>query len=291
MSPSDVPGFWESWFLWRDPLAVAIIAAALCSFVGVYIVLKRIVFVSAAMSQASGVGVAMAFMLCSIVGVDPHHAPLYLHPVPWAILLAAVVAQIFSGNLGNRRLSGESVIGIVYLVAAACVIMILNSPRVTQEAHEVNDLLYGNAVAVPPEQLYIMSAAAIVVAVVHGLFGKEFVFTAFDPEMARTLGLRTKLWSLVLFVTFAVAISVSTRAIGALPVFAFTVIPPAAALIIGSRMWSVFAISIVIGVVSAFIGYYVSFHWSLPTGASMVIVAAAFLAATMPGRFLRKGRR
>ncbi|MGZ3406074.1 MAG: metal ABC transporter permease, partial [Polyangia bacterium] len=68
-------GFWESWFLWRDPLAVAIIAAALCSFVGVYIVLKRIVFVSAAMSQMSGVGVALAFFLCGVFNLDPHHAP------------------------------------------------------------------------------------------------------------------------------------------------------------------------------------------------------------------------
>jgi zinc transport system permease protein len=283
--------FWQSWFLWRDPLAVAIIAAALCAFVGVYIVLKRIVFVSAAMSQGSGVGVAFAFMLCSYAGVDPHHAPLYLHPVPWAIYLAAGVAFIFSGNLGNRRLSGETVIGIVYLMAAACVILILNSPRVTQEAHEVNDLLYGNAVAVPPEQLYIMSGAAIVVAIVHGLFGKEFVFTAFDAEMAQTLGLRTKLWSLLLFVTFAVAISVSTRAIGALPVFAFTVIPPAAALMIGSRMWSVFAISVAIAVASALIGYYASFTWSLPTGASMVIVAAGFLLFAVPGRALLERKR
>ena len=144
-----------------------------------------------------------------------------------------MVARVFSENLGNRRLSGESVIGIAYLVAAACVILILNSPHVTQEAHEVNDLLYGNAVAVPPEQLYIMSAAAIVVALVHGLFGKEFVFTTFDLEMARTLGLRTGFWSLLLFLTLALAISVSTRAIGALPVFAFTVIPPAAALLVG----------------------------------------------------------
>ncbi|HEY2745672.1 MAG TPA: iron chelate uptake ABC transporter family permease subunit, partial [Polyangia bacterium] len=151
-----------------------------------------------------------------------------------------------------------------------------------------NDLLYGNVVTVPPEQLYIMSAAAIVVALVHGLFGKEFVFTSFDAEMARTLGLRTKLWSLVLFLTFAVAISVSTRAIGALPVFAFTVIPPAAALMLGSRMWSVFAISIAIGVASTFFGYYASFRWSLPTGASMVIVAAAFLGFAMTGRFSRK---
>jgi zinc transport system permease protein len=287
---SDV-SFWQSWFLWRDPLAVAVIAAALCAFVGVYIVLKRIVFVSAAMSQGSGVGVAFAFMLCSYAGVDPHHAPFYLHPVPWAIFLAAGVAFIFSGNLGNRRLSGEAVIGIVYLVAAACVILILNSPRVTQEAHEVNDLLYGNAVAVPPEQLYIMAGAAIVVAIVHGLFGKEFVFTAFDAEMAQTLGLRTKLWSLLLFVTFAVAISVSTRAIGALPVFAFTVIPPAAALMIGSRMWSVFALAVAIAVTSAFIGYYASFTWSLPTGASMVIVAAGFLALAVPGRALLERKR
>jgi zinc transport system permease protein len=161
---------------------------------------------------------------------------------------------------------------------------------VTQEAHEVNDLLYGNAVAVPPEQLYIMSAAAIVVALVHGLFGKEFVFVAFDAEMARTLGLNTSFWSLLLFLTFAVAISVSTRAIGALPVFAFTVIPPAAALMVGSRMWSVFTISVVIGVLSAFIGYYVSFHWSLPTGASMVIVAASFLFLAVPWLFWKRKR-
>ncbi len=270
-------GFWESWFLWRDPMVVAVIAAGMCAFIGVYIVLKRVVFVSAAMSQMSGVGVAFAFFLCAIAGVDPHHAPFYLHPVPWAIAAAAIVAQIFSANLGHRRLAGETVIGLAYLIAAAGVILILNSPRVTQEAHEVNDLLYGNAVAVPPEQLYIMSAAAIVVAVVHGLFGKEFIFTVFDPEMARTLGVRTRLWSLVLFLTFAVAISVSTRAIGALPVFAFTVIPPAVALLVGSRMWSVFAISVGVAVVSAFLGYYASFHWSLPTGASMVMASALFL--------------
>ena len=287
---SDV-SFWQSWFLWRDPLAVAVIAAALCAFVGVYIVLKRIVFVSAAMSQGSGVGVAFAFMLCSYAGVDPHHAPFYLHPVPWAIFLAAGVAFIFSGNLGNRRLSGEAVIGIVYLVAAACVILILNSPRVTQEAHEVNDLLYGNAVAVPPEQLYIMAGAAIVVAIVHGLFGKEFVFTAFDAEMAQTLGLRTKLWSLLLFVTFAVAISVSTRAIGALPVFAFTVIPPAAALLVASRMWSAFAIAVGIAVASAFIGYWASWQWQLPTGASMVIVTALFLLLAAPRLAFMKRKR
>jgi zinc transport system permease protein len=286
----DGIGFWESWFLWRDPLAVAVIAAALCAFVGVYIVLKRIVFVSAAMSQMSGVGVALAFFLASVVGVDPHHAPVYLHPLWYSFAFAAASAALFSLNLGHRRIAGDTVVGLGYLVAAAGVLLVLNSPRVTQEAHEVNDLLYGNAVAVPPAQLWIMSGTLIVTAAVHALFGKEFVFVSFDPEMARTLGLATRRWNLLLFLTFAVAISASTRAIGALPVFAFMVIPPAVGLLVASRMWSVFAVSVVVAVLSAVIGYWVSFRWSLPTGASMVMVAALFFVPALSGLVGRKGR-
>jgi zinc transport system permease protein len=249
----------------------------MCSFVGVYIVLKRVVFVSAAMSQMSGVGVALAFFLCSVVGVDPHQAPLWLHPLWYATAFAALGAALFSFNLNHRRLAGETVVGLGYLIAAASVILILNSPRVTQEAHEVNDLLYGNAVVATPSQLAITGTAALIVALIHALFAKEFIFTVFDAEMARTLGIRTRGWSLLLFLTFAVAISVSTRAIGALPVFGFMVIPPAVALLLGNRLWSVFLIAMAVAAVSAFIGYFASFRWSLPTGASMVLVSALFL--------------
>jgi zinc transport system permease protein len=274
-------GFFESYFLWRDPLFVAVIAGALCAFVGVYIVLKRMVFVSAAMSQMSGVGVALAFYLASVVGVDPHRAPLYLHPLWYAIAFAGLGAALFSYNLSNRRLSGETLVGLGYLIAAASVIIVLNSPRVTQEAHEVNDLLYGNAVAVPPEQLWLITGTALLIGGLHAIFGKEFLFVSFDPEMARTLGVKTRVFSLLLFLTFALTISVSTRAIGALPVFAFMVIPPAVGLLVAERLWSVFAVSVGVAVSSAALGYYISFRWSLPTGASMVAAAAAFFVPSL----------
>src|SRR5947207_11814800 len=114
----ETPGFWESWFLWRDPMAVAIMAAALCAFVGVYIVLRRVVFVSAALSQLSGVGVAMAFYLASVLGVEPHHAPLFLHPLWYAIGFAAFGAALFSFHLEHRKLASETVVGLGYLIAA-----------------------------------------------------------------------------------------------------------------------------------------------------------------------------
>jgi zinc transport system permease protein len=274
----DQPGFWESWFLWWQPLTVAALAAVLCAFVGVYIVLRRTVFVSAALSQLSGVGVAISFWLASLLGIEPHHAPWYLHPIWFALAFAAAGAAIFSLHLARRRLAAETVVGLGYLIGAACMILVLNSRRVTQEAHEVNDLLYGNAVAVPPEQLVIMLATTVAVLAVHFAFYKDFVFVSFDGEMARTLGYRTWLWNLLLFSTFAVTVSVSTRAIGALPVFGFMVLPPAAALLLGRRLWEVFAIAVGVAVAATAIGYYASFRLELPTGASMVVAAACFLA-------------
>jgi zinc transport system permease protein len=272
--------FWSSYLLWRDPVVVALMAATVCAYLGVFIVLKRIVFVSAALSSMSGVGVVCAFYLASICGVAPHGAPALLDPRLYALGFAAIGALLFSANLGHRRISGESAVGLGYIIASALVIVILNSPRVQQEAHEIGDLLYGNSVAVSTRQVWATSGMFLVVMVVHALCRKEFVFVAFDPEMARTLGYRTRLWSVGLFMTFALAVSVTTQAIGALPVFALMVIPPAAALLLASRLWSVFAIAIGIGAFSAAFGYYVSFVWALPTGATMVVVAALWL---LPG--------
>lgn len=281
------PAFLDGWELWREPLAVAVLAAALCAYLGVFIVLRRMVFVSAALSQMSGVGVACAFWLAAQLGYEPHKAPAWLDPLLLAFLFAAVGAALFSVNLARRRLSSETLVAIGYLVAAASIILVLNSPAVSQETHEVNDLLYGNAVAVPEGALRLMAVVTLSVLAVHRVFYKDLVFVSFDGEMARTIGYTTWLWDLLLFETFAIASSVATRSIGALPVFGFMVLPAAAALLLAQRLWQVFALSVLFAVVATGLGYYVSWHFELPTGASMVAVLGAFL---LPGsvRLLRR---
>jgi len=265
----------EPWV--RDAVLVAMMAGAVCAYVGVFIVLKRMVFVSAALSSMSGVGVACAFYLASVFGVAPHAAPLWLDPRLFALLFAALGAIFFSFNLGHRRISGETAIGLGYIIASALVIVVLNSPLVQQEAHEINDLLYGNTVAVSTAQVWITFATVSVVLLIHSLFRKEFVFVTFDLEMARTLGYRTRVWSIGLFLTFALAVSVTTQAIGALPVFAFMIIPPAAALLLVSRLWAAFALAVFIGAFSGAFGYYLSWVFSWPGGPSMVVAAALWL--------------
>src|SRR5438477_7381287 len=99
------PGFFEGYFLWRDALVVAALAAMLCAYLGVFIVLRRSVFVSAALSQMSGVGVAAAFWLAAELGYDPHATPVYLSPLVLASVFAAHGAALFSLHLARRRLA------------------------------------------------------------------------------------------------------------------------------------------------------------------------------------------
>src|SRR5205814_273978 len=200
-----------------------------------FVVLKRMVFVSAALSEISGVGVAFAFWLGAVLGIDPHahgRVPLLLEPTWFSLLFACMAAALFSLRPGHRKLAAETIVGLGYIVASALVLAILNSPRIAQEAHAVGDILFGNAVTVPRTQIYALAAAGAVAVIAHGLFFKELLFVSYDPETATVQGVGVLRYEVLLNFIIAVVISVATRAVGALPVFAFTVVPAAAALMV-----------------------------------------------------------
>ena len=275
--------FWAGRDLWREPLLAGIIAAALLSYLGVFIVLKRMVFVSAALSEISGVGVAAAFYVGAVAGIDPHRhdpIPIYLDPTWFSLLFACVAAALISLRPGHRRLATETIVGLGYVISSAGVLAILNSPRIAQESHAVSDILFGNAVTVPHNQVLALVAAGLAALSVHAAFFKELLFVSYDPETASVQGSGTIRYEVLQNLAAAVVISVATRAVGALPVFAFTVIPSAAALMMTERLRSTVLLSVAFGVVSAAVGYYLSWVMAAPTGATMVVVASLFL---LPG--------
>ena len=53
--------FWDGWELFRDPILCGAAAGLVLGFLGVYVVLRRMVFVSAAITHSAGLGVALAF--------------------------------------------------------------------------------------------------------------------------------------------------------------------------------------------------------------------------------------
>ena len=280
---SGFADFWAGRDLWREPLLAGVLAGGILGYIGVFVVLKRMVFVSAALSEISGVGVAFAFWLGAVLGIDPHAhgaTPLLLEPTWFSLLFACLAAALFSLRPGHRKLASETIVGLGYIISSALVLAILNSSRIVQEAHAVGDILFGNAVTVPLKQIEALFAAALAAVAAHAIFFKELLFVSYDPETASVQGIGVFRYELLLNLATAVVISVATRAVGALPVFAFSVIPAAAALMLTDRLGLTIALSVTFGVVSAAVGYYASWVEQLPTGATMVVIASLFL---LPG--------
>jgi zinc transport system permease protein len=278
--------FWSAIDFWRDSVIAVALAGALLGFLGVYIVLRRVVFVGAALTQISGVGIAAAFWLASYFPAqDAHHGghSWWLSPeifsVAAAIGGALLFALLFQGARA-RRLSSEAVVALGWVLAAAALLLILSSKRIVAEAHEVDDILYGSAVLVRPSQLRALAVVVTVVIAVHMAFYKEFLLATYDPETANALGYRTAIWDLILYATFGVGISFATRTIGALPAFGFVVIPAASALLLVRRVVWAFPLAVLFAVCGGVYGYYLSFTKHYPTGPAIVAGSAIFL---LPG--------
>lgn len=267
----------DFWALFGNSIIAALLAATLCGYLGFFVVLRRLGFVSAALGQISGLGVALGFFLGSYFGIDPHApTPIYLDPVVLALALAGISSAALGYVSRIERTSPESVVAFAYLASTAMAIIVLASPRIVQEAHEVGDLLFGNAVAIRREHFVELAAVTVAVLGSHAFVFKDLLFVSFDREMAQAVGLPVMKLDLFLHVSIGISVAVATRAVGALPVFGFLVLPTGAALLASDSVRGVVALSIAGAILAATAGFYLSFVESWPTGPLMVACAAAY---------------
>ena len=86
------------------------------------------------------------------------------------------------------------------------------------------------------------TSAALVFALVFW-WRRGLIFASFDPDGARVRGLPTTLLSFAILGAIALTVSIATRALGALPVFAFSILPAIAAIALASSPTSALILS------------------------------------------------
>jgi zinc transport system permease protein len=278
--PSDVeegsPNTISAWDLYRDPILCGLFAGAALGLLGVYVVSRRIVFVSAALSQVSALGITIGFFIVGYGGLGGfwHEAipPLSAIALAFAVVFALVRVQETSS------FPRDAVLGVAFVLPMALVLLL--GPYIPQEMHEIESILHGSAVVVRPSDLYAVGAASMVVIATQVLGFHGFVFASLDPTVARTRGLPVDTLDAVLFGSIALMTGLVTRALGALPTFALTVLPAIGALRLKIGLTRVFAVASIAGALAGAGGYGVAILWDGSVGASQTI-AAAVLAGVL----------
>ncbi|HET6371041.1 MAG TPA: metal ABC transporter permease, partial [Nitrospiria bacterium] len=121
--------FWEALPLLQSGIVASVLVAALAAYLGVYVILKRIVFVSAALSQVSSLGIAFFFLSSAIFGhqvslaqpIHPQEAAILNGPLLSSLLFGCLTASILAVQVGEKKLTRESILGIGYALPAGLV--------------------------------------------------------------------------------------------------------------------------------------------------------------------------
>jgi zinc transport system permease protein len=268
--------------LFFDPMLCGAVAGLVLGFLGIYIVLRRMVFVSAAITHAAGLGVALAFYAQIHLGLSA------AHPLVGAFALGLGTTLGLALDPRPLGLTRESMLGLVFVLASAGALLV--GDRISQESHDIHAILFGTAVMVSKLDLAITIGVALPVMAFHLWLRRGLVYVSFDEEGARVQQLPVGLLSALLSLSIGLMVSVTTRALGALPVFAFSVLPAMAAISASRRLGRAMLLAAAGGALSAVLGYMASFFLHFPVGACQTVVAALGTALAMALRPLLRRR-
>ena len=251
-------------FLLRNSIYISLLVGLVCPVVGVYLTLRRLIFMGVALPQISSCGIAFAFSL-QAWGVVPHMHERE-HSLAFAGSTLFVLPTILLLSLLARRGGGsvEARLGTVYVLAGAWSILLLVTNPLGE--HGLLDMLKGEIIAISNADLGRTVATFGVVVLLFFLFRKEFLLVSFDREMAITLKKNVFFWDGLLFLLIGLAISMAVLSVGPLVAFGFLLIPPLVAHLFARNMRQFALAASGIGGFSALVGFYIAYRCDFPVG-------------------------
>lgn len=262
------------------PLAVALLLTAIHTYLGLHVLARKIVFVDLALAQIAALGATLAFML--------GHTPQSWATYGWSLLFTLVGAIVlsFSRSWTGARISQETIVGVVYVVSAAAVIVLID--QAPQGAEHLKQLLTGSILTVGSAELVKLAALYGLIALVHWLLRKPLIEISFNPTAKRRRA-NFWWWDFVFYALFGIVVTSSVAVAGVLLVFSFLIIPAMIGMLYSSRLGAALLIGCSAGAVASVAGLAASYLADLPTGAAMVcafgvVLALAALAKPVVGQ-------
>jgi len=251
----------------RNALIAALLASIACGIIGVYVVVKRIVFISGGIAHAAFGGIGLGYFL----GVDP-----ILGVIPFSIASALCM-----GVVGKRtKIPEDTAIGILWAMGMAIGIILIG--LTPGYAPDLFGYLFGSILTVPTSDIILMLCLNAVILVVVFALHREFQAISFDEEYATVIGLPAERLYLILLCLIALTVVVLIQVVGVILIIALLTIPAAMSRLFSHRLSSMMLLSVFISAFVTISGLFLSYAFNLPSGATIVLVAGiAFILASV----------
>ena len=254
-------------------IITAVSSGVMLSALGPFTINRNMGFMADAMAHATlpiiAVGVFLGFSISEL-------------GVPASIIIAFFLGYIVK----NINIGEDTAIGIIFSSFFALGFVLISVLDVTIN---LEDLLFGQILAVSTFDTYIVGSLLFIVLSVLIIFFKQLLFFSFDPIGAEVNGLNTTFLNYLFLIVLSVAFVGSLQTVGIILVLSMLIIPAAAAKLVTKTFVNSIRISIVFGVTASVTGLYLSYFFNLPSGPTMSLVATGiFILAYVSNRLINK---
>jgi len=246
----------------QNALLAGLLAAIACGIVGVYVVVKKVVFISGGIAHASFGGIGLGYLL----GINP----------VLGAMVFTVASSLGIGLVTRRtRMPEDTAIGILWAMGMALGIIFIG--LAPGYAPDLFSYLFGNILTVPFFDLMLMLILDVVIIALVALLYKEFLYLSFDEEFSTVSGVPTEGLYLLLLCLIALTVVVLIRVVGIILVIALLTIPAALARQFTHSLKKMMLLAILASVFFTFSGLWISYVLNLASGATIILVSGTAL--------------
>lgn len=248
---------------------------------GAFVFLRKRALVSDAISHATLPGVALAFIVMTVLGGDGKWLPGLLA----GSALSAAVGLLLVDTVARRtRLTEDAAIGAVLSVFFGFGVTLLTVIQTlpTGQQAGLGTFLLGSTAGMLIDEAWTIAGAGALAALLVVLLRRPMTLVAFDPGYAAAIGVDVRRADLAILALALIVTVIGLKIVGLILIVALLIIPPVAARFWTNRVGRLILLAAAFGGVSGYVGAALSAAFArLPTGPIVVLVAFSLFAVSL----------
>ncbi len=257
----------------------SLLAGAICSTMGIFVVRMNLSSLGFAMSHAAFAGAALGIAVAA------------LDPLLMAILFAVLMAALLGPLSEVSRLNPDTIIGAMFPLMMALGLIFLSRAPSAGIGSGALSLLWGSVLGITMSDVTKLGILTLALLLVLGAFGKEFLAVLLDRKLAAASGINTRVYHYMILFLTALVVAFSLRITGGLLIYTLMILPASAAYQLLYDIKKVFLVAPLVGALSALLGFTLSLAADLPIGSSIAIAATVLFLAAIAVSPKRRRRR
>ena len=263
----------------RNAMLLGLIGSIPLGAVGTFVVARRISYLAAAIAHSVLGGIGAALYAQQVWGWS------WLHPMLGALLAAIASAAVIAVVSLRSQQREDAVIGAIWVsgMAVGLIFMAKTPGYIDGMAY-----LFGDILLVTRSDLWIASGVAAFIVTILLLWHRQIVAVCFDSEFAAIRGVRVEAIYVLLLLLTALTVVMLVSLVGIVLVIALLTLPPAIASLRAHSLGQMLIGAVLLTAGFIVFGLWASFSLNLPTGPSIILLAAAvYLIANLGQRLWR----